>query len=107
MANDRRRTKWSGQRCGRDASWQGRFKDDDVDRLNIILVAPRIDSQDRMAAYRDAWQALQNPFADHLEDLRRINFVVRSEEEVRQFGIYSIGREYEDYYAFRSVITTR
>jgi hypothetical protein len=107
MANDRRLTEGSGQRSELDAAWRDRLKDDDVDRLNLILMVPHIDSQDRMAACRDAWQALQNPFADHLEDLSRVDFVVRSEAEVQQGGIYSIGREYEDFYAFRPVSTTR
>jgi hypothetical protein len=73
---------------------------EDVDRINIVFVAREFNDKDDFTSYRAVWESLQNQMAAHPEDLRRVNLVVHSESQVQQGGIYSIGRDYNEYFTF-------
>jgi hypothetical protein len=101
LLNFRKAKNWSDQDY-----WVYYDLNEDWDRVNIVFVAKAFNDTDRFDSYREVWEFLQKQMADDPESLGRINLVVRSEDQVQQGGIYSIGREYKEYFTFYPAGTT-
>lgn len=68
--------------------------------LILFFIAKDFNNKDGFASYRDVRESLRKRMAGRSEDLRRVNLVVHSESQVQQGGVYSIGREYNEYRLF-------
>jgi hypothetical protein len=74
--------------------------------IHIILVANAFKGRDYSEAYRSVRDFLYQELRDEPALFQSIGIVLRDFDQVNQGGIYEIGPDYEDFWAFRPVRET-